>query len=124
MVIFFLAGTATLVSQSASKIVEQRALELYEALKSPDEAAWEGFINENFSHEMLEKYEMSRHLEMFRRLHNNFSASSIKSIQVKEYKVSMVVLRSSDTHPVTFEISHDKKGDHRINGLSIEAGEL
>jgi hypothetical protein len=67
---------------------------------------------------------MPGHLEMFKRLHKDFSDSDLKSIRVKDDKVLMVIERKSDKHLVTLELSYAADENYKLNRLSIEAGEM
>ncbi|NNE76040.1 MAG: hypothetical protein HKN31_03105 [Pricia sp.] len=123
--VFFSIVTATpTFSQSDEIVLKQRANAMHEALKSSDENDWKVYIKANYSKKMIEKYDMSRHIEMFERLHKDFSDSQISSLEVKNDKVLMEIERNNDKHLVTFDISYDATDDYKFNGFSIEAGEL
>jgi hypothetical protein len=97
---------------------------MHEAIRSSDESEYENYVKLNYSKKMLEKYEMARHVGMFKRLNKDFSDSKINSLKIVEDKVLMAIERNTDKHKVTFEINYDKDDDYKFNGFSIEAGEL
>lgn len=112
-------------AQTAEQKMEERAKMMHETLKKSDQAAHETYVKENFAKNLLEKYEMSRHTGMFKMMNRDFSDSKIVSLKFPEdNKVFMAIERNSDKHKVTFDLSFDPKDDYKINGLSIEAGEL
>lgn len=124
ILISILLDPVNIQAQGLDQIVEKRAQEMHRNFIQSNEKEWELFILNNYSQKFLEKYEMSRHLEMFRRLNNDFSNSEIKSIKVKEANVFMVIERISDKHVVTFNLDYDENDSYKFNGFSIEAGEL
>jgi hypothetical protein len=111
-------------AQTAEEILEKRAQDFHTTLKSSNEADWEEFVKANYSKKMLEKYELSMHVGMFKRLNKDFSDSKINSFKIVEDKVMMAIERNSDKHKVTFELNYDKEDDYKFNGFSVEAGEL
>jgi len=117
-------GVTDMTGQSSNELLETRAKDMHEALKSQNEADWKNFIAANYSKDFLEQHEMSKHVGMFKRSSKDFSDSKISSLKVVEDKVLMVIERNSDKHKVTFELNYDKDDDNKFNGLSIEAGEL
>ena len=125
--IFLLLAIASSMSsfgQSSKEILEQRANQMHETIRSSDESQWENYVKTNYSKRMLEKYDMTRHVGMFKRLNKDFSDSKISSLKIVEDKVLMAIERNTDKHKVTFEINYDKDDDYKFNGFSIEAGEL
>lgn len=97
---------------------------MHETIISSDEAHCENFIKGNYTKRLLEKYDMEWHLDMFKRLHRDFSDSQITSMKFFEDKVLMEIQRITDNHKVTFEITYDQEDNYKFNGFSIEAGEL
>lgn len=114
------SGTA----QANVELAEQRATSLHETIKSSDKADWKAYVEENYSEQFLEKHEMSKHVGMLERLHNDFAKSTIISVKKTDSKVAMVIERISDKHRVTFELSLDETDADKVNGISVEAGEL
>ncbi|MCG2459773.1 hypothetical protein K8352_03350 [Flavobacteriaceae bacterium F89] len=122
--ILFMMGTIIAKGQSPEEILKKRAEEMYEVLKCSDENNWKNYIKSNYSKKMLEKYELSRHVAMFKNLNRNFTKSKLNSIEIKNQEVLMLIERTTDKHLVTFELNYDKEDDFKFNGISIEAGEL
>ncbi len=121
----FTLSALSVNAQTAEKKMEERAKMMHETLKSSDQMVHEAYVKENFAKNLLEKYEMSRHTGMFKMINRDFSDSKIVSLKFPDdNKVFMAIERNSDKHRVTFDLSFDPKDDYKINGLSIEAGEL
>lgn len=119
-----MASLMSSFGQSSKEILEQRANQMHETIKSSDEKEWKNYVKANYSKKMLEKFDMVRHVGMFKRLNKDFSDSKINSLKIVEDKVLMAIERNTDKHKVTFEINYDKDDDYKFNGFSIEAGEL
>ena len=111
-------------AQAHVELAEQRAKLFHEALQSSDKADWEAYIEENYSKAFLEKHAISKHVGMLERLHNDFGKSTISSIKKSDAKVAMVIERTSDKHRVSIELSLDANDGDKVNGISVEAGEL
>lgn len=121
----FSLSTLTVHGQNAGTTMEDTAKMMYDTFKDSDKEVHQSFIQNNFSAKLLEKYKMSRHMEMFKMLNRDFSDSKVVSIKKKEgNKVYMVIERNSDQHKVTFDLSFDPEMPHKISGFAIEAGEL
>jgi len=114
----------TSFGQEKDQTMEKRAKGIHEALKSADKKVWENFIKENYSDKLLEKYPVSKHIDMFQRLHTDFGDSKILSLKPSDTKFLMVVERKSDGHRVTFELISAKDKPYKIDGFGIEAGEI
>ncbi len=121
---FFVIGIAKSNAQSNDAIAEQIATSFHEAIKSSDKTVCETYVVENYSKKFLEQHGMSKHVGMLERLHKDFSNSKITSVKKTDNKVSMAIERTSDKHKVTFELSVDAEDDYKVNGISVEAGEL
>ena len=111
-------------AQTNVKLAEQRATLLHETIQSSDKADWKAYVENNYSQKFLEKHETSKHVGMLERLHKDFGKSMILSVKRTDTKVAMVIERISDKHKVTFELSLDETDADKVNGISVEAGEL
>ena len=111
-------------AQNTEEKIEKRAKMLHETFTKSDKNLHKKFIEENFSSKLLEKYEISRHTNMLKKLNRDFGNSNIISIVTSNKSAKMVIERISDKHKVTFDISFDPNEEYKINGFNIEAGEL
>ena len=125
LTMIFVLSAFTTYAQNSGMSMEDRTRMMYDTFTDSDKDVHEKFIKDNFSKKLLEKYKMSRHMEMFKMLNRDFSDSKIVSIKAKDDdRIFMVIERNSDKHRVTFDLTFDADIPHKINGFAIEAGEL
>ena len=120
----FALGIACGNAQTKNEVGDQRARLFHEAIKSSESSVWKAYVQENYSAEFLEKHELATHIAMLERLHKDFSKSKILSLKKSSTKISMIIEKINDRHQVIIELSLDRMDADKVNGISIEAGEL
>ena len=111
-------------AQTKNEVGDQRARLFHEAIKSSESSVWKAYVQENYSAEFLEKHELATHIAMLERLHKDFSKSKILSLKKSSTKISMIIEKINDRHKVIIDLNLDGMDADKVNGISIEAGEL
>jgi hypothetical protein len=124
------------------KIMEKRAREMFAAIVSADEDQWKKFVIENYSKALIDKPMMERiegrdgssstpvagktqqekvdaKARMFARLHSDFGASKISSLNTTVEQVEMTLDGNDGSAIITLKF--DQKKPYLINGLGIDA---
>ncbi|WP_298903873.1 serine hydrolase [uncultured Psychroserpens sp.] len=112
----------TKLRQSQADAQSERQIErildrFLEVIKDDNAKAWETFVKENFSEEMLNLMPMNDHIAMFKKIHN----------ELKEQSVKGVMLTQDDNIEIKFEnnsllITLEKGADAhmKIGGMSLD----
>ena len=130
--------------ESAEKVMEKRAREMYRAITLPEKDQWKKFIRENYSQALIDKPmraavnteengtvvtssteepagtdNVDKKAGMSGQLHDNFGDSKISSLKVVAETATMILQSSSDaTGTITLRFSKTKP--YLIEGLGIE----
>lgn len=122
---FLLVISVMVVAQTdREKVAKERAKALHNAFTELPRSERAAFVEENYSENFLKQYEVKMHTDMLNNLNRDFKESEAVEFKMTDKGINMKVKRTSDGHTVYFVLYIQENSPYKIEGVSIEAGEL